>query len=69
MNLGRLAITDGADYTPAAPTGLALAKRFDGTGEIQLTWDLGDYDSVKLYRVYAGLRRRHGALCGRRVRG
>ena len=54
VNLGRLAITDGADYTPAAPTGLALAKRFDGTGEIQLTWDLGDYDSVKLYRVYAG---------------
>lgn len=28
MNLGRVAITDGTDYTPAAPTGLTLANRF-----------------------------------------
>ncbi|MFR8332780.1 MAG: GH85 family endohexosaminidase C-terminal domain-containing protein [Oscillospiraceae bacterium] len=28
-------------------------NRFDGTNEIQLAWDLGDYDTVKNYHVYA----------------
>ena len=53
INLGRLEYTDGKDYTPAAPTGVELAKRFDTTGEIQLTWDLASYDTVKNYHVYA----------------
>ena len=53
INLGRLEYTDGKDYTPAAPTNVELAKRFDATGEIQLTWDLADYDTVKNYHVYA----------------
>lgn len=53
INLGRLEYTDGADYTPAAPANVELAKRFDATDEIQLTWDLADYDTVKNYHVYA----------------
>ena len=53
INLGRLVYTDGGDYTPGTPANVALAKRFDETGEIQLTWDLADYDTVKNYHVYA----------------
>ena len=53
MYLGRVAITDGTDCTPAAPTGLNLANRFDETKELQLTWDLGEYETVKNYHVYA----------------
>ncbi len=54
LNLGRLAITDGTDMTPAAPEGLTLLNRFDSTGEIQIGWTLGDYETVKNYHVYAG---------------
>lgn len=53
MNLGRIVITDSQNYTPDKPAGLKLNKHFDKTGEIQLTWDLGDYDTVKNYHVYA----------------
>ena len=53
LNLGRLVVSDGQSHTPAAPTGLKLVNRFDGTNEIQLAWDLGDYDTVKNYHVYA----------------
>ena len=53
LNLGRLVVSDGKSYTPAAPTGLTLVNRFDSTGEIQLAWDLGDYSTVKNYHVYA----------------
>lgn len=53
LNLGRLVISDGKSYTPAAPTGLTLVNRFDSTGEIQLAWDLDNYDTVKNYHVYA----------------
>ena len=35
------------DYTPIPPTGLKLLNRFDGTGEVQLGWELGGYDTVK----------------------
>lgn len=54
LNLGRLVVTDGKSYTPDTPTGLKLLNRFDGTGEVQLGWELGGYDTVKNYHVYAG---------------
>lgn len=53
LNLGRLVVSDGQSHTPAAPTGLKLVNRFDGTNEIQLAGILGDYDTVKNYHVYA----------------
>ena len=53
INLGRLVVTDGTDYTPAAPENVVLDKFFDGTGEIQLKWALAAYDTVRNYHIYA----------------
>ncbi|MDY4218887.1 MAG: discoidin domain-containing protein, partial [Candidatus Faecousia sp.] len=53
INLGRLVVSDGNSYTPTAPANVALTKRFDETGEIQIAWDLADYDDVINYHVYA----------------
>ncbi len=52
MHIGEIAYTSGTDLTPAAPEGLEIAKAYD-TGEMVVTWALGDYDSVKRYNVYA----------------
>ena len=54
MNIGELKVTEGADYTPAKPTGFALEKAFDTT-EMYVKWDLDDYDEVKQYNLYAQL--------------
>ncbi len=56
VNIGRLAVTDGTSYTPAAPTGVTLAKRFDKFNDIQLKWDLDGYENVVLYRIYANYK-------------
>ncbi len=53
INLGRLVVTDGNDYTPDAPENVELDKFFDGTGEIQIKWDLAAYDTVRNYHIYA----------------
>ena len=53
INLGRLEIADGTDYTPAAPENVALDLRFDETNELQISWDLADYSDVVNYHVYA----------------
>ncbi len=53
INLGRLAVTDGVDYTPESPENVILDKHFEGTGEIQLKWDLAAYDTVQNYHIYA----------------
>jgi len=54
VNLGNIHLSDGKSHAPAAPTGLAVNKVIDGTGEVELSWKLDeDYDAVKLYNVYA----------------
>ena len=53
FNLGRLAVTDGTDYTPAAPENVKLELALAATGEYQIGWDLASYDEVKNYHVYA----------------
>ena len=53
LNLGRLVVTDGADYTPAAPENVHLELALPATGEYQIGWDLASYDEVKNYHVYA----------------
>ena len=53
INLGYLEVSDGNDYTPAAPTGVKLEKKFDYTNEIQISWDIADYSDVINYHVYA----------------
>ena len=53
LNLGRLVVTDGADYTPAAPENVHMELALAATGEYQLAWDLASYDEVKNYHVYA----------------
>ena len=44
--------TSGQNLTPDAPTGPPLTRAQD-TNEMVVSWDLGEYDSVKQYNVYA----------------
>jgi len=53
INLGRLVVSDGTDYTPAAPENAHLELALAATGEYQIGWDLASYDEVKNYHVYA----------------
>lgn len=53
INLGRLSLTDGASHAPAVPEGFEIDKVFDTTGEITVRWELADYETVKLYEIYA----------------
>lgn len=53
INVGGLKISDGADK-PATPTGFAVDYAYD-SGEMILSWDMADYDSVKQYNVYGTL--------------
>ena len=54
VNFGQIKVSDGNSYTPAAPTGFQIDRAFDGTGEVQVSWDLADYSGVKQYNIYAG---------------
>ena len=53
LNLGRLVVSDGVDYTPDAPENVELELALAATDEYQLAWDLASYDEVKNYHVYA----------------
>ncbi len=52
MHIGEISYTSGRDLTPAAPENLVITKAYD-TGEMVVTWTLGDYETVKNYHVYA----------------
>ena len=52
MNIGELKVTDGENHTPDAPAGLKIREAYDSK-EMVLTWDLGSYDDVDQYNVYA----------------
>ena len=54
MNIGQIKISDNAGYTPEKPTGFTLEEAFD-TNEMNVKWDLADYDQVKQYNLYAQL--------------
>ncbi len=54
VNFGQIKISDGVSYAPDAPENFKIDQVFDETGEIELSWDIADYDDVKLYNVYAG---------------
>ena len=54
MNIGQLKVTDGENHTPAAPAGLQIREAYDSR-EMVLTWELGDYDQIDQYNVYANL--------------
>ena len=53
INLGRLVVADGTDYTPAAPENVHMELALGASGEYQIAWDLAAYDEVKNYHVYA----------------
>lgn len=52
MHIGQMKYTSGKGLTPAAPTGLTIDKAYD-TNEMVISWDLGEYETVKQYNVYA----------------
>lgn len=57
INIGKLTFTDGANHTPAAPTGLTLDKLFEDTEagkstEASVSWTLGDFSTTKNYELY-----------------
>ena len=52
INIGEMIFTDNTLVAPAAPTGLSIEKAFN-TNEVYLSWDLGNYDEIDLYNIYA----------------
>ncbi len=50
LNLGELSLGTGAQ-TPEAPANLKVEKHYT-TGELFLSWDLGDFSSVDNYHIY-----------------
>ena len=43
MNIGKITVTDGAAYTPAAPTGFKVERAYADSGELTVKWNLADY--------------------------
>ena len=54
MDIGEIRIADD-ENAPAAPAGLNIDSAFN-TGEVYLSWDLADYDTVQKYNVYAVMK-------------
>ncbi|GAB6902963.1 endo-beta-N-acetylglucosaminidase [Kineosporia succinea] len=54
LNVGRITVTDGRNHTPSTPRGFHVTSALTGTDELELGWDLGDYDDVAEYAVYDG---------------
>ena len=54
MNIGGIKVTDGGNYTPAAPTNFGVDRNFVDD-EMIVTWDLGNFDTVDKYEIYANL--------------
>ena len=52
MNIGEMRYTSGADIKPAAPTGMKIDKAYD-TGEMVVSWNMANYNTVKQYNIYA----------------
>lgn len=53
VNLGKLAVSDGADRTPDRPRGFEIDRALTAGDELFLRWDLDDYEDVARYDVYA----------------
>ena len=54
MNIGGIKVTGGGNYTPAAPTNFSVDRNFVDD-EMIVTWDLGNFDTVDKYEIYANL--------------
>ncbi|MFD7501249.1 endo-beta-N-acetylglucosaminidase [Streptomyces sp. NPDC059850] len=52
VNVGALALHDGVDRTPAMPKQLRMDQLLPGSDELFLSWQRGDYDTVRRYDVY-----------------
>lgn len=54
MNIGSIKVTDNGNHTPAAPTGFQVDRAFTDD-EMIVTWNLGDFNTVDRYEIYANL--------------
>lgn len=52
VNIGEIKITDNKNHTPKKPSGFKVVEYLN-TNEVYLEWNLGDYDEVEQYNVYA----------------
>ena len=52
MNIGKITVTDGAAYTPAAPTNFQVERAYADSDELTVKWDLADYSTAKNYLLY-----------------
>lgn len=52
MNIGKITVTDGAAYTPAAPTNFQVERAYANSDELTVKWDLADYSTAKNYLLY-----------------
>ncbi len=52
MNIGAIALKDGASHTPATPENVTIENAYN-TNELVVSWDLDDYENVQEYNVYA----------------
>lgn len=52
VNIGKITVTDGAAYTPAAPTNFQVERAYADSDELTVKWDLADYSTAKNYLLY-----------------
>ena len=50
--IGKITVTDGAAYTPAAPTNFQVERAYADSDELTVKWDLADYSTAKNYLLY-----------------
>lgn len=52
VNTGKITVTDGIAYTPAAPTNFQVERAYTDSDELIVRWDLADYSIAKNYLLY-----------------
>lgn len=63
VNIGEIKLNDGQDHAPSQPTGFEIDRMFTND-ELIVTWDLGSFDEVDNYEIYAQLSNGETLYCG-----
>ncbi len=63
MNIGEIRLSDDKNHTPAAPTGFVVDKAY-ATNDMTAKWDLGNFETVDKYEIYATLSNGEKVMVG-----